>query len=137
MAHPYEEFQGSPLWQAIDAELGQLEANGDLVLTTARQYVVGALCKRLHEAQLISTDAALPDWKSLVAALEAAANGEAGGPVWQEGIATHYADPALEDVRRDASLTALRVERGDIGTNQATDYFTLLARRVRDHEQPG
>jgi hypothetical protein len=133
MAHPYEEFEGTALWKAIDAELGDLVANGDLTLTTAREYVVGALCKRLHEVQRISTDPTLPDSESLVAALEAAANGRRSGPLWQQGVATHYADPALEGVRRDASLTALRLERGDIGASQATEYFNLLARRVRDH----
>jgi hypothetical protein len=47
MAHPYQEHASSQLWAAIDSELRDLEANQDLTLTTAREYVIGALCARL------------------------------------------------------------------------------------------
>ncbi len=47
MPHPYQEFEGTALWKAIDAEVHSLEDNGDLKLTTARAYVIGSLCKRL------------------------------------------------------------------------------------------
>jgi hypothetical protein len=47
MAHPYQQFEGTSLWNAIDAELRALETNRDLTLTAAREYVIGALCKRL------------------------------------------------------------------------------------------
>ena len=52
MTHPYQEFEGSPLWRAVDAEIAALESNNDLKLTTARPYVVGALCQRLVRERL-------------------------------------------------------------------------------------
>ena len=50
MSHPYKEFEGSDLWRAIDSELKALEKNRHIELTTAREYVVGSLCKRLVAA---------------------------------------------------------------------------------------
>jgi hypothetical protein len=47
MPHPYKEFEGSDLWRAIDSELRALEKNRDIELTTAGEYVIGSLCKRL------------------------------------------------------------------------------------------
>jgi hypothetical protein len=54
MPHPYSEHEGTALWAAHDAEIAELEANGDLELTTARQYVIGALCQRLVRSGLAS-----------------------------------------------------------------------------------
>ena len=45
--HPYTTFEGTPLWAAIDHEISALIRNGDLQLATARQYVVGSLCRRV------------------------------------------------------------------------------------------
>jgi hypothetical protein len=36
MKHPYIKFENTALWKAIDAEIADLEENGDLKLTTAR-----------------------------------------------------------------------------------------------------
>ena len=47
MTHPYAKHENTPLWVLLDAELAELEANGDVQLTTARRYVVGALCERI------------------------------------------------------------------------------------------
>ena len=52
MPHPYSEHEGTALWAAIDAEIAELEANRDLELTTAREYVIGSLCQRLVRSGL-------------------------------------------------------------------------------------
>ena len=54
MAHPYQEYEGTPLWSTLDKEIAALEKNGDLELTTARQYVIGWLCKSLNKAGLVT-----------------------------------------------------------------------------------
>lgn len=55
MSHPYTEFEGTALWSEIEAEISELEASGDLALTTARPYVIGALCQRLASAGLVAS----------------------------------------------------------------------------------
>jgi hypothetical protein len=47
---PYEDYKDTELWKKIDEILRELEENQDIKLTTAREYVVGYLCKRLTEA---------------------------------------------------------------------------------------
>jgi hypothetical protein len=47
MTHPYAKHEDTPLWVLLDAELAELEANGDVQITTAREHVVGALCERI------------------------------------------------------------------------------------------
>ena len=54
MKHPYFRYEGTPLWRAVDAEIAALEANGDLEVTTAREYVIGSLCKRLVTRRLLA-----------------------------------------------------------------------------------
>ena len=49
MPRPYEEFEGNPVWRRLDAALQELERNGDVTLTTGREYVVGHLCTALFE----------------------------------------------------------------------------------------
>ena len=34
--HPYAPLEGSPTWDVLDRALAQLEANGDVALSTAR-----------------------------------------------------------------------------------------------------
>ena len=46
---PYEEYKNSELWQRIHKIVADLEENGDIELTTAREYVVGYFCKQLIE----------------------------------------------------------------------------------------
>ena len=48
MTHPYSAFEGSQTWRLLDDEVASLEHNGDLKLTTAREYVIGSLCQRLE-----------------------------------------------------------------------------------------
>jgi hypothetical protein len=47
MTHPHAKHENTPLCVLLDAELAALEANGDVQLTAAREYVVGALCERI------------------------------------------------------------------------------------------
>jgi hypothetical protein len=54
MKHPYIEFENTALWKAIDAEIADLEENGDMELTTARAYIVGSLCRQLVRKKLIT-----------------------------------------------------------------------------------
>lgn len=59
MVHPYTEFENTALWKVLQSELGALSENHDIQLTTADQYVVGSICKRLRDAGLLREDAAL------------------------------------------------------------------------------
>ena len=45
--HPYVEFEGSILWRAIEKEIAALVKNGDLQELTAREYVVGSICRAI------------------------------------------------------------------------------------------
>lgn len=53
MAHPYEKYESTPAWRVIDEAITALVKNHDLQETTARQYIVGYLCKQLSEAALL------------------------------------------------------------------------------------
>ena len=54
MSHPYREFEATAVWREIDAAIRALERNRDLQLTTAREYVIGLICKRLSDAGVLS-----------------------------------------------------------------------------------
>jgi len=54
VTHPYEDLEATPLWSAVDRVLGDLEQNQDLRITTARQYVVGAVCRALAVSKFVS-----------------------------------------------------------------------------------
>ena len=43
--HPYQEFEGTPLWSRVDRAVATLRKNGDIELTTRREYVVGYICR--------------------------------------------------------------------------------------------
>ncbi len=45
--HPYTDYEDTPLWNAIDKILSELEQNQDLKLLTPREYVVGYICKQI------------------------------------------------------------------------------------------
>ena len=57
MSHPYEKYEETKLWKTIDSVLSDLERNQDLKLTTAREYVIGYLCKKLALEELITEKA--------------------------------------------------------------------------------
>jgi hypothetical protein len=52
--HPYKEYQGLDVWKVLDKGIKDLQANGDVVETTARPYIVGYLSKLLVDAGLIA-----------------------------------------------------------------------------------
>jgi hypothetical protein len=45
--HPYEKYESSRIWKAIDDAISDLVDNGDVKETTRREYIVGYLCKKL------------------------------------------------------------------------------------------
>ncbi len=57
MSHPYKKYEETKLWKIIDSVLNDLESNQDLKLTTAREYVIGYLCKKLDLEELITEKA--------------------------------------------------------------------------------
>jgi hypothetical protein len=50
MEHPYKEFESLSIWKSIDRAVTDLEENNDLQITTAREYVIGYLCKSVVES---------------------------------------------------------------------------------------
>ena len=54
MAQHYTEYQGTPLWRAVDAALADLEENDDLEFRAERRLVVGYICEALVDAGLAS-----------------------------------------------------------------------------------
>ena len=59
MKHPYIEFENTAIWKEVESELEELQKNRDIQLTTATQYVVGSICKRLRDAGLLQDEATL------------------------------------------------------------------------------
>lgn len=57
MTHPYQQFEGTPLWATLEKALAELEANSDSRLTTAPAHVIGFLAKALICSRIVSTDA--------------------------------------------------------------------------------
>jgi len=50
MSHPYVDFEGDPLWAVIDAAVHDLAKNGDIELTTTKEYVIGYICQQVRAA---------------------------------------------------------------------------------------
>lgn len=44
-AHPYGNWEGTPLWEAIERGIADLSKNRDISEVTERKYIVGYLCK--------------------------------------------------------------------------------------------
>lgn len=51
--HPYKQFEGTALWQVLDAALSDLIANDDIEERTAREYIVGYLAQQLAESDVV------------------------------------------------------------------------------------
>ncbi|ULO05240.1 hypothetical protein H1230_19250 [Paenibacillus sp. 19GGS1-52] len=49
MEHPYKQFENSQLWKILSAGIEDLVRNEDIVEKTARNYIVGYLCKILDD----------------------------------------------------------------------------------------
>jgi hypothetical protein len=58
MTRPFDEYRDTPLWNAIENTIAELVATRELQVDTAREYVIGYLCREL-EAKRVITDAAL------------------------------------------------------------------------------
>jgi hypothetical protein len=54
----YEQYEGTPLWRALEGALADLEASRELAVGTAPRYVLGYLCQELA-AKWVVTGAAL------------------------------------------------------------------------------
>lgn len=54
MHHPYAEYQDTPLWRTIAAALTELEANGEVTVATAPDYVIGYLCQQIVVHNLVA-----------------------------------------------------------------------------------
>jgi hypothetical protein len=50
-SHPYQQYEGTALWQAVDHAIDDLVNNGDLIEQTRREYIVGYICKIITERQ--------------------------------------------------------------------------------------
>ena len=57
MDHPYRSHEDTLLWTTLDRALSDLEQNSDIVITTARPYVVGYICDQLARAKAKADDA--------------------------------------------------------------------------------
>jgi hypothetical protein len=53
MRHPYEDGEGSRLWENLAAAMADLKENHDLTITTVPHYAIGYLCKRLIDDGLV------------------------------------------------------------------------------------
>ena len=52
--HPYAQFEGTPLWTAVETALAELEENNDFKSSTRRGYIVGYLCQRLVAGHVVA-----------------------------------------------------------------------------------
>jgi hypothetical protein len=50
--HPYVEFEATQLWESVDSAISALVKNGDIKEATAREYIVGFLCKEISRRRL-------------------------------------------------------------------------------------
>jgi len=49
LAHPYKGFKGSILYKRVDRAILELAKNGDVQITTRREYVVSYICQALTQ----------------------------------------------------------------------------------------
>ncbi len=54
----YEQYEGTPLWRALEGALAELEASREVTVGTAPRYVLGFLCQELA-AKWVVTGTAL------------------------------------------------------------------------------
>jgi hypothetical protein len=57
MSHPFDEYRETPLWRLLATALSELEANHEVAISTAPEYVIGYLCRRLDAARLAAPTA--------------------------------------------------------------------------------
>ncbi len=97
-------------------------------------HLFDLICEGLEFRDGLFTAAAPPGPADLLATLEAASRSQLDGSGWERAVATHYADPEVEEVRRQAALTGYRLGQGNITAEQAAEYWRLLAKRLRSGE---
>jgi hypothetical protein len=61
MPRSYDEYKFTPLWRALASAVRELEANGELKIDTAPDYVIGYLYQELVAKAVVASDAAAPD----------------------------------------------------------------------------
>jgi hypothetical protein len=49
--HPYKAFEGSVLWRSVEKQIATLVKNHDIQEMTAREYIVGSICKAIAGRQ--------------------------------------------------------------------------------------
>lgn len=52
MNHPYKEFEDSKYWEIIEKAINDLSENRDITITTRKEYIVGFICKAIHDLEL-------------------------------------------------------------------------------------
>lgn len=53
--HPYEQYEGLPVWRVAERAFADLVANGDIKETTARTHIVGYMVKCLVDEGVIES----------------------------------------------------------------------------------
>ena len=61
MVRPYAEYSDTPLWHALAAALAELEANREIRVETAPDYVIGYLCQELAAKSVVASAALTRD----------------------------------------------------------------------------
>lgn len=139
MPHPYAEHEESPLWRGLDAAISELEGNGDLALTTAREYVLGLLCRRLVGDGLVARSvgmrgatAVLTTRERFASFLDSVADGQSDVGEWSELAITHYPDEATEQARVRAVRLVSALPVGAVLASEASEQLRQWARELRE-----
>lgn len=61
MPRSYDEYKFTPLWRALASAVKELEANGELKIDTAPEYVIGYIYQELVAKSVIESGALTPD----------------------------------------------------------------------------
>ncbi len=125
-----------PLRRVLDETLARLEASGGVVMGAPRADVVAALHVAIVTSGLVPAEATSPrDAATLAEFLDRATDADA--TEWRRHTGTPYASASLDEVRRQAALTYMRLAQGGITREQASGYFASLARRLREEDDAG
>jgi hypothetical protein len=53
----YEQYEGTPLWRALEGAFADLQASREITIGTAPRYVLGYLCQELAAKWVVTGDA--------------------------------------------------------------------------------
>lgn len=56
-SRPYDVYRETPLWHVLAEALAELEANREVAVATAPEYVIGYLCQRIDAGHLAAAKA--------------------------------------------------------------------------------